>query len=308
MRAVRVPPASVAAPAKPELPVHEIRSLEGYQQHCRDLGTEHARRWQLELSLLGKSDPIATPGYCHVCAQDRLFSTDFLYSSHVTKTGQKIPNWRERVICPGCGLNNRMRGAIHLLEQYCRANPSSAIFATEQVTPLFAALAKRFPNAVGSEYLGDKIAFGETSLTGVRNESITRLTFADRQFDYMLCFDVLEHVPEYARAIAECSRCLKDDGTLLLSVPFLSGQYENRVRARLTGKGDVEHLLPAEYHGDPIKDAGCLSFYDFGWELLDELKRAGFADASMALFWSDQFGYYGVEQMIIIARKSAPVH
>jgi len=200
-------------------------------------------------------------------------------------------------------MNNRTRASIQILEETLQASKLSHIYIAEQVTPLYGALKKRFPNLVGSEYLGDKIVWGEKDARGVRNESITKLTFASNTFDYILNFDVLEHVPDVNSALNEIYRVLKPSGTLLLSVPFLPGEYPTSVRAKLDDDGNLIHLQTPQYHGDPIHEAGCLCFQDFGWELLDQMRAIGFVKVSMLLYWSDLLGYYGVEQMMIVGRK-----
>jgi SAM-dependent methyltransferase len=48
----------------------------------------------------------------------------------------------------------------------------------------------------------------------------------DASIDTVLCFEVLEHVPEPARAMAEIARVLTPGGTLLLTVPHLSRLHE----------------------------------------------------------------------------------
>jgi hypothetical protein len=65
----------------------------------------------------------------------------------------------------------------------------------------------------------------------------------------------------------------------------------------------VKHLLPPEYHGDPLSSNGCLCFYHFGWEILDELNTIGFKDANALLYWSQDYGYLGEEQIIFTATK-----
>jgi hypothetical protein len=164
-------------------------------------------------------------------------------------------------------------------------------------------LKKRFPKLVGSEYLGDTIEFGKTNERGVRNESITKLTFADNSFRFVLNFDVLEHIPNPEDGLREIYRVLTKGGKLLLSVPFLPMQQETVVRARLGSNGGVEHLLEAQYHGDPVSTAGCLCFQDFGWDLLDRMRQIGFRNVDMLLYWSAEYGYYGVEQMMLTAEK-----
>lgn len=50
--------------------------------------------------------------------------------------------------------------------------------------------------------------------------SITDMAFPDRAFDCVLCSEVLEHVPDDERAIAELRRVLTPGGTLVVTVPF----------------------------------------------------------------------------------------
>lgn len=48
----------------------------------------------------------------------------------------------------------------------------------------------------------------------------------DASYDSVVCLEVLEHVPEPARALAEIARILADNGILVLSVPHLSRLHE----------------------------------------------------------------------------------
>jgi len=47
-----------------------------------------------------------------------------------------------------------------------------------------------------------------------------------KSYDFVLCSEVLEHLPRPEAAIAEMARILKPSGQLLLSVPFLSRLHE----------------------------------------------------------------------------------
>lgn len=48
----------------------------------------------------------------------------------------------------------------------------------------------------------------------------------DQTYDSAVCFEVLEHVPDPFRAVAEIARILRKGGTLILSVPHLSRLHE----------------------------------------------------------------------------------
>ena len=196
-----------------------------------------------------------------------------------------------------------MRASVELLEDRLRPGRDQPILAVEKLTPMFAHLAGRFPNLAGCEFLGDAVPLGAVNDRGVRNEDLTRLTFADGSFDHLLCFEVFEHVPDFAAAFAECGRVLRPGGRMLFSAPFAADRQRHLIRAAVREDGSVEHLLPAEYHGDPLSDAGCLCFQHFGWDLLDDLRAAGFSDAVALHDWSRESGHLGADQIQFIATK-----
>jgi SAM-dependent methyltransferase len=240
-------------------------------------------------------------GYCYVCKQFVDFTIDFAYSQKIDDIS--IPNWREWLICPHCHLNNRMRATIQIFEQECQPKHNSKIYITEQSTPLYSWFRRSFANVVGSEYMGNSLPLGKSNSNNVRNEDLTELTFKSNKFNYILSFDVFEHIPQYKRALTECFRCLKPGGMLYFSVPFIKISKQNIVRAHVDQDGNITHLLPPEYHGDPVNSEGILCFYHFGWELLDEIRIAGFKDVRTLLYWSDYYGYLGGEQVLFTATK-----
>ncbi len=85
--------------------------------------------------------------------------------------------------------------------------------------------------------------------------------FREETFDAVVCSELLEHVPEPPRVLAEVHRVLRPGGTALISAPFM-----NRV------------------HGDP-DDYG--RYTDFYW--METLEKIGFRDIQIekqGLFWS----------------------
>lgn len=281
-----------------------IASLEEYRHRIAHMRDETVRREEIEQHLAASDEVIPVPGHCCICHHDVVFHVDRAYG-FVNADGSIRPNWRERVVCPICRLNNRMRAAIHFFQDVCAPAATSRIYLTEQTTPLFRRVAAQYPDTVGSEYLGSTIPFGTNDPRGIRNESLAQLSFPAASFDYILSFDVFEHIPNYLDAFAECLRSLKPGGAMVFTVPFDHVSQDNIVRARLDSSGAIEHLLPPEYHGDPMNSAGCLCFYHFGWNLLDELRGLGFADVAAYFYWSREFGYLGGDQMIFLARSRA---
>jgi len=257
-------------------------------------------RAALEHQLIREDEEAFTvDGECFLCGKAAAFEVTFEYAYEVD--GRLTPNWREGLRCPVCGLNNRMRAALHLLDTLCKPTSKSKIYITEQLGPIYDRLTRTFESVVGSEYLRDGTAPGDVNSQGVRHEDLTRLTFGDGELDLVISFDVLEHVPNFRAALGEIRRVLRPGGQLMLSAPFRAEMSKNLTRAVLRDDGSVEHLTEPEYHGDPLSDAGCLAFYHFGWELLDDLCATGFTAPAAHLYWSRRYGYLGRDQLILTA-------
>jgi SAM-dependent methyltransferase len=187
-----------------------------------------------------------------------------------------------------------MRASIHLLLSAVKPARESRIYLTEQVSSLFRWIKHSYPAAVGSEYLRDGTARGQTNSAGIRHEDVTALTFPDASFNCIVSLEVMEHVPYFLPAFAECARVLVPGGKMLLTVPFHRGP-RHVTRASPRNDGSIEHHLPPEYHGDPLDPQGCLCFHHFGWDILDFLKQAGFRRATAYAIWSAELGYLAGE-------------
>lgn len=289
----------------PELMLAEVADITAHRARIQATEGERRKRQELEHQILAEhQESFHIHGECWTCGNESDFLVDL---SRARRHGDLwVPNWRETVKCQSCGLNNRLRASLHLFHHQCTPAYHDRIYITEQTTPIYHWLRERYRSVTGSEYLGDKVPLGKADDRGLRNESLTRLSFPDDAFDHLLSFDVLEHVPRWQDGLAECFRCLKPGGWLMLSVPFLAGAEATRVRARLLDNGEVEHILPPEYHGDPMKDSGCLCFYHFGWDLLDALSDIGFIFPHAAAYWSRTYCYLGGEQLVFFAQKPFP--
>jgi SAM-dependent methyltransferase len=289
---------STAEPFAP-LETTRIASFGEYCDYARSMIGEYESRKQTEQSLIIKKARFAVPGYCFVCSRPVSFLAD--YVNGFTSNGQTMPNWRECLICPRCRLNNRMRAAIHLFHELCRPRSDCSLYITEQTTPMYRWLNGAYADVIGSEFLGSGVA-GAKNAKGIRHEDLTRLSFSDEQFDFILSFDVFEHIPNYRKAFGECRRVLKKGGILFFTIPFDRHSARNVIRAELLPDGTTNHLMPPEYHGDPLQESGSLCFRHFGWECLDELKKEGFSEAACYLYWSREFGYLGGEQLLFLSK------
>ena len=203
------------------------------------------------------------------------------------------PNWREQLTCPGCRMNSRMRLIARLLQQYLQNKKNQRIYFMEQTTPIMTWVKKHLSDhhITGSEYLGPQYE-GGTVIDGIRHENIENLSFDDGQFDFIVSNDVFEHVPNPGKAFSECARVLKKNGIMLATIPFNLNAENSVTRARINNNR-VEHLLPPEYHGNPISEEGSLVFTDFGWDMLENAKNAGFANIDQEFYYAGKFGHGG---------------
>ena len=254
-------------------------------------------QYRLQNEVAQASGGDGWPGWCGLCQAPVRFDIP----SHAAGPAA---NLREELTCPGCRLTARVRAAMALV---CdgRALESDRIWLTEQASTAFVWLQQVCARAEGSEYGLDaetrpKMQRWYRSLGGrgtLVERDVTRAGFDDGALDAIGSFDVLEHVPDYPAALREFARCLKRGGRLVLTVPFVEVNPRTLVRARLRDDGGVEHLEPPEIHGDPVS-GGVLCYYHFGWDLLDAVRAAGFADARWHRVWSAREGLFGLWTLV----------
>jgi SAM-dependent methyltransferase len=267
-------------------------ALQEQRQHVED-ALAQAGSLQSEWNL---------PGFCEVCERNSVFRLDWLYASG------SLPNFRERLVCPHCGLNNRQRFVLGWIKHEVKKRPGTLrrIYLYEQVTPFYRAarrhLAGSQSQVTGSEYLGFDKKSGEV-VNGIRHEDALALSFATGSLDLVVSNDVLEHVPDYRLALAEAARVLGPHGKMAFSIPFYAQEEQTRARAVLENN-QVRHLLPEQYHGNPVSEKGSLVFHDFGWDILEHCREAGFAAAHMLFYHNPRLGYLGNGgQFIFVAAK-----
>ncbi len=269
----------------------------GFGIHTDSL-PELLRYFQNRQNLLeGSGDiPASLAGFCHVCQSRQEFSV-------LQHNG--VVNWRETLRCPRCDLINRWRSSMHVFESLCAPDKRTRIYITEAVTPLYQKFRERYPLVIGSEYAAGRKSGDWIQACGTRVlvQDVTALSFHENEFDALLSFDVLEHVPDYVAAIGEFRRVLKPGGWLILSAPF-SFAEATEIRASIREDGSIEHHLPQDYHGDPLSDEGVLCFQSFGMDLLSLMEQTGFRDARVLGFADQEAGYLG-QNILFLANKPA---
>ena len=164
--------------------------------------------------------------------------------------------------------------------------------------PLVDFLARNAKSLATSEYFAD--APRGALRDGIRCEDVQNLAYAEASFDLVTHTEVLEHVPDDTRAFAELFRVLRPGGIMIFTVPMHEGPRTVE-RARL-GDGGIEHLLEPVFHYDPLRRAGILAFRDYGGDILDRLRHAGFVDSKISTAHG-RVPWVG-DSPIIVARKA----
>jgi SAM-dependent methyltransferase len=107
-------------------------------------------------------------------------------------------------------------------------------------------LARRGYTVIGVDINKESISVGDRirDALSIRNLTFHHMdilsnNFPDSKFDVIIMFEALEHIKEDERLIWEFRRILKDDGTLILSVPYAEkvDEYNEPVGACMTKDG-----------------------------------------------------------------------
>ena len=283
-------------------PIASVKTQKEFEQFLKSDSIEQIG--VIEKTLLDgtNAEAFAVDGFCVPCDKKVSFLVDMQSGGQRHKNGW-TPNWRERLECPLCRMNNRQRLVATLVQQVLSTKQGQHVYFMEQVTPIYnwATAAFKEDHLVGSEYLGHEYE-GGTEIKGIRHEDVENLSFSDEVLDLIVSNDVFEHVPYPAKAFAECARVLKPGGLMLATIPFHSGCDLSVTRAELIN-GELTYMLPAAYHGNPVSEDGSLVFADFGWDLMEVMRVAGFTDVSVDVYASAVFGHLGGGQLVFRLEK-----
>lgn len=233
---------------------------------------------------------------------------DWMFGAGDIHTPSVHPAWTETSVCSECGLNSRMRALWDFLKVRCELERYRRVYIAEQVTSFYRRLKKKVPSLIGSEYLGPGYKSGAVTvslknLERVRHEDLRALSFDDGIFDLVITQDVFEHIFDYKKAFAEIHRVLAPEGILVFTIPFFWNSEQTVIRASVGNDGKIIHHLPPEIHGNPVSNEGSLCFQNFGWDILTDLRKAGFSDAIAHLYWGPWQGHLGFPFFVFSARK-----
>ena len=171
------------------------------------------------------------------------------------------PQPGEYVLDVGCG-----RG-VAVADIAERVAPNGRAIGLEPVVEHLAALSAAYPAAHSAAYPAVEMA-GPFGVCG----DAQALPFADDSFDAALSVNVLEAIPDRARALAEMQRVLKPGGRALVA----HGDYESQVYAG--ADRELTRRVVLAYASSKFKSYAT-SDGQMGRHLWGLFSRAGFVDA-----------------------------
>lgn len=268
------------------LEIEAYRSITPFLERLRRENSgwpEEVRRSIRQIAIGGIRDPLS----------DRAIAPDLIEVSD--------SNLRETITADG--LNSRQRAQLLVLRRLMEGGqlPSldqMRLYLSEAITPFAEYLKPLIPKIRCSEYLPEPNHW----LRGkVPNRDIRCIGLPMASLQCVICNEVLEHVEELPKALTGLADVLTLDGVLLATTPLAYGKQESIIKARWRGENEAPELIcEPEMHGNPVHpELGSLVYRIPGWELLDQLKQAGFRDAAIYAVSSTTYGVLGQELPIV---------
>lgn len=225
-------------------------------------------------------------GYCPICDKEvRFLSKESWYRDHL--------------FCCSCFSIPRFRAFFYVLKKLF---PNYRYLKIHESSPLDTMSKRMFGDCsfyTASHYFPD-IPLGEKK-DGYRCEDLERLTFKDNTFDLFITMDVMEHVLDPDIAFKNIQRVLKPGGAHIFTLPIYD-RPETVVRAYRDKTGEIHHLLPDEYHGNPIAD-GSLVIREWGKDVSEYIYEATGMPTKIYNCQNERMGILGEMTEVLVSQK-----
>lgn len=184
-------------------------------------------------------------------------------------------------LCPKCGSLPRNRRLWQLIEKEIKNKKILHFSPSKSISNKIRELNSNYTT---SDYEGE--------FESEKHYDIQAIDEADDTYDMIICFHVLEHIPDDRAAMRELYRVLKANGNVYIQTPFKEGEiYENpeitTPKDRLEHFGQSDHLRIYSAQG-----------------LANRLNEVGFGTKILS-FDEESNNYHGFSELekIIIATK-----
>ncbi|UXI66841.1 class I SAM-dependent methyltransferase [Tahibacter amnicola] len=201
------------------------------------------------------------------------------------------------VRCPRCGASAVTQSIVAVIRRECADLAPLSVYEASYAGPLVRFLRGRVRSLTLSEYFPD-VPSG-THQDGMLCQDLQRLSFDAAQFDLCTSTEVFEHVADDLAAFAEVFRVLRPGGRLIFTVPI--DPAAATVERTALRDGERREILPPEYHADRYRGQTIFCYRNYGADILDRLRTAGFTEAALVLPDRNLFGF---GRPVVVARKA----
>ena len=192
-------------------------------------------------------------------------------------------------LCPKCGSLSRTRTLYNYINNEINFKKKEILDFSPHRS-IYNIMSKNEKKYIANDF--DNQFFANT------NYDITKLPFKKEKFDLIICFHVLEHIPNDNKAIQNLNKVLKNNGDLLIQVPLKKGNTDEDLsiidpEQREKRFGQKDHVRVYGKRDLKIK----LETYGFKTTVVDYSKE----------FSSKELKYYGIKkgELIFHCKKTA---
>jgi SAM-dependent methyltransferase len=165
------------------------------------------------------------------------------------------PYIRHDAVCPQCSSLERHRAFICVFERIRALFPDGVRLLDIAPNAAFSAYCRNDPAI-------DYLSIDLESPIAMRLMDIQSLSLADRYFDIVVCYHVLDYVPDDKKALSEIHRVLREDGIGILqeslsqeaTVEWGYPKMEELFRIRRYGVDFVQRLVETNFRVATIRD------------------------------------------------------
>ena len=173
---------------------------------------------------------------------------------------------RDHFLCSNCGSIPRERALMLAIDTYFPGWRSTII---HESSPGNRGASRRLSQQCIHYIPSQFLPYHDPGsiVEGIRCENLEALSFDDESVDLHITQDVLEHIFHPSKVFSEIARTLKPGGAHIFTVPIVNKFNPSKLRAKVSDNGEITHLEPPIFHGNPISEEGSLVTVDWGFDI-----------------------------------------
>lgn len=153
---------------------------------------------------------------CNICGVKTRLWLSRGHNNEATEKYDIIGGKKRKVNCPHCGSSDRDRLLKYFFEDLSPFGSLLHVAPEKALSHFFKSQGDLNIFRIDKKVGWYKLVYGND----VKDGDLTKLSFPDANFDWVIANHVLEHIEDEDRAINEIHRVLKPNGKAILQIPF----------------------------------------------------------------------------------------